>query len=115
MKRLRLATQEEIEAIKDSSDLDVGCSVLALDTQQGTAKAVIRSCIEVDPVYFPDEMNDKLKMFFGRDIETHLEAKGVTHYYFNVACDQEEWQKVVETWGAQRTSKVAEFRYKKIL
>lgn len=115
MKRLRLATPEEIESIKATSDLDVGCNVVALDTQQGVAKAVIRPCVEVDPMYFPEGMSNKLKMFFGRDIETHLEAKGITHYYFNIATDQEDWQKIVETWGAQRVSSEPEFRYKKIL
>lgn len=115
MKRLREATQEEIDKIRGTSDLDAGSIVLALDTAQGVGLAVVRTAIEVDPVYFPDTWNTKLKTFFVRDIETFLSAKGVNAYYFNVSADAEEWIEHVKHWGAEQVSPGKELRFKQIL
>ncbi len=115
MNRIRLATPEEIESIKSTSDLDVTCSVLALDTQSGTAFAVVRTPVEVDPVHFPEGWTDRLKAMFMRDVETVLSAKGALSYYFNVKASDTEWIHSVETWGAERTSLSEEYRFKKIL
>ncbi len=115
MKRLRAATKEEVEKIRATSDLSEGCIVLALDTAQGVGLAVVRTVVEVDPVYFPDTWNTKLKTFFVRDIETFLSAKGVSAYYFNVKSDAEEWISNVQHWGAERTSPTEEYRFKQTL
>src|SRR5579859_1330634 len=103
MKRLRMATPEEVEGLQAKSDLDASCSVLALDTADGTAFAVVRMPVEVDPVYFPEGFSDKLKAFFMRDLETYLSARGAFSYYFNIHADDsnEQWRKVVQTWGAE--------------
>ena len=92
MERLRLATETEIETIKEGSDLDPTCVVLALNTQAGTPLAVVRMAIEVDPVHFPVDFPDRLKATFLRDIETYLSAKGVANYFFNVDANDEAWQ-----------------------
>ena len=115
MNRIRLATPEEIESIKSTSDLDTTCSVLALDAQSGTAFAVVRTPVEVDPVYFPDGWTDRLKAMFMRDVETVLSAKGATSYYYNIKTSDTEWIHAVETWGGQRTSTAEEYRFKKLL
>lgn len=115
MKRLRLATPEEVEGIRETSDLDPSCIVLALDTQAGTAMAVVRMPVEVDPVYFPAEFSDKLKVFFIRDIETYLSAKGATSYYFNVHAEDEKWIENIKSWGCEQVSETSEIRFKQKL
>jgi hypothetical protein len=115
MNRIRLATPEEIETIKTTSDLDVTSIVLALNTQQGVPMAVIRTVVEVDPVIYPPELADRMKAIFQRDIETVLVAKGVSKYYFNVHTDNEPMLRVAETLGAERTSTAPEYRFKVVL
>ena len=115
MKRLRIATAAELESIREKSDLGQGCIVLALDTAQGVGLAVVRTAVEVDPVYFPDSWNTKLKTFFVRDIETFLSAKGVDAYYFNVNAQAEEWIEHVKHWGAECVSPSPELRFKQTL
>ena len=115
MNRIRLATTEEIESIKSTSDLDATCSVLALDAQSGTAFAVVRTPVEVDPVYFPENWTTRLKAMFMRDVETVLSAKGATSYYYNIKVSDTDWINAVESWGGVRTSAAEEFRFKKLL
>lgn len=116
MERLRLATQEEIEALKDKlGDIDGTTQPLALTTQAGNPVAIIRAAVEMDPVLFPEDFPDRLKAVFVRDIETHLAAKGVPYYFFNVAADDEKWQSVIKNWGAEAVSPVPEIRFKKVL
>lgn len=112
MHRIRLATDEEVNSIKDKSDLDVGCTVYSLKTQKGTGIAVRRLCIEIDPLVTPEEWDVKLKGMMIRDLETVLEAQGATHYYFNVDAEDTKWQHNVETWGAEKVSAVPMIRYK---
>jgi hypothetical protein len=115
MKRLRFATQEEVESIAHGSDIDGNCRVLVLDTPAGVAMAVVRLCVEVDPVYFPPNSSTRIRAGFVRDLETYLSATGVQSYYFNVVHNDAIWHRAVEHWGAQRVSFSPEFRYKKVL
>ena len=115
MKRIRPATIEEIESIKDRSDLDVGCNVLALETTLGTGLAVRRICNEIDPMISPDAWTLRQRIFFIRDLETVLAAQGVPYYYFNVGADEQPWIDTIKEWGAEQVSKKPELRFKKIL
>jgi len=115
MKRIRLANETEIDSIKDRSDLDVGCNVIALDTVLGTGFAVRRVCNEIDPVISPDGWNLRQRVFFMRDLETMMAAQGVTHYYFNVGADEQLWINTVTEWGAEQVSTKPEYRFKKLL
>jgi hypothetical protein len=115
MKRLRLATPEEIDAIRDNSDLDPTCIVLGLDTAQGVPLAVVRVATEVDPIHFPKELPDRMKAMFVRDIETFLSAKGVPTYYFNIVATDEAWINIVKAWGVEQISKEPELRFKRTL
>ena len=115
MKRIRLATEEEVKRIADTSDLDATCMVLALDTQAGTPLAVVRTAIEVDPCYYPPDFNAKMIAIFTRDVETVLAAKGVPKYYFNVKDTDAHWKEIVKTWGAVEVSTEPEIRFKKVL
>lgn len=117
LQRVRDAKPEEIESIKDSSDLSEGSMVLALDTPKGTAFAVIRPVIELDPVHFPEGLENRWKAIFVRDVETVLSSKGLKSYYFNVANSDEmaPWREVVQKWGARPTSREPEVRFRKDL
>ena len=115
MNRIRLAKPEEIDKIKEHSDIDAGCSVLALDTHLGTGLAVRRVCEEIDPLVCPEEWNTKLRAVFIRDIETVMAAQGIPHYYFNVLVEDEKWQEVIKTWGAEQLSTAPEYRFKRVL
>lgn len=116
MNRIRLATEDEIAAIKDCSDLDTGCQVVALDTQQGTVTAVMRIATEVNPVHFPENMSTKLKLLFMRDIETTLWSKGVTHYYLQIPASDEEYiEAMTKTFHCEQVSPAPELKFKKIL
>lgn len=101
--------------IKEGADLDSTCQVVALDTQVGTPLAVIRLAVEVDPVFFPENFPDRLKAVFMRDIETHLAAKGVAKYYFQIAADDTNWQSVVVHDGGIQQSHGPELRFGKPL
>jgi hypothetical protein len=115
MKRIRLATPEEIESIKPVSDLDEGCTVMALETHKGTGLAVRRVCQEIDPMIPASDWDTKLRAMFTRDLETVLAAQGVKYYYFNVAADDIAWQDVVKNWGAEQVSIAPMLRFKRTL
>jgi len=112
MNRVRLATKEEIESIKPVSDLDLGCTVMALNSQVGTGLAVRRICNEIDPLVAPEAWSTRLKSIFVRDLEHIMLGQGVTHYYFNVDATDKEWQEVVKSWGAEQVSQVPMLRFK---
>jgi hypothetical protein len=114
MKRIRLATAEEVESIKDVSDLDQGCNVFALDTAAGTGLAVRRMCQEIDPLITPG-WNPRQRSLFIRDIETVLHAQGGTSYYFNVDPDDSEWIGFIKGWGAEQVSPQPMLRFKRTL
>lgn len=115
MNRIRLASPEEVETIKDKSDLTTGDVVFALDTQKGVGLAVRRLCTEIDPMVPGAEWDTKLRAMFTRDLETVLFSQGGTHYYFNVDAEDEEWQHVVKTWGAEQVSTKPVLRFKRTL
>jgi hypothetical protein len=115
MKKIRLATEEEITSIQDRADLDTGCTVVALDTPNGPILGVMRQIVELDPVVFPPKVDDRTKYMFIRDAEILMMARGVPFYYFNIKTEDESWIKIAERAGAQKTSEGPEFRFKKII
>ncbi len=121
IRHTRLATPEEIEAIKDKADLDFAQIVLALDDSKGgTSFGVIRLAPELDPVIFSDTITDVEKARFIYALEERLAGMGLKAYYFNVDADEEDsakeaWHKNIQHWGAERQSPTKEFRFKKIL
>jgi len=117
LNRIREATPEEIETIRENSEITEGSVVLAFDTPKGVALAVIRSVVELDPIHFPAELEPRWKGIFVRDLETVLTTKGVRSYFFSVWAneDMKSWREIVEKWGAQCISLESEFRYRKDL
>src|SRR5271169_682748 len=100
MDKVRLATQEEIEEIKPTSDLQFAQAVYAM----GNARAVLRMAPELDPVMYADLQNNG-KRFFISALETHLRLSGLAAYYFNVSASEDfaQFREVVENWGAVKT------------
>jgi hypothetical protein len=115
MNLLRLATEAEVETIKENSDLDPTCVILALTTQVGSPLAVRRVSCEIDPMHFPAQMNFRQRFMFIRDIENMLWGQGIERYYFNINAEDEEWRTVVKNWGAEEVSEKPVIRYKRTL
>lgn len=112
MDNVRLATAEEIETMKDHSDLQFATQVYSY----GDARAVYRLAPELDPVDFGTLSNNSKRTFLAF-LETHMRLSGVPAYYFNVSSgpEMEQYRKVVENWGAVPTGQGPEIRYKKTL
>jgi len=116
MDLIRAATPAEVESIKDKADIQPTSFVVALDSPQGTILAVVRRPVEVDPVLFPEGLNDRMKYIFVRDIANGLKWQGETSFYFNTAADgNESWHKVIKSFGAEQVSPGPEIRWKKVL
>jgi len=108
--RIRVAIPEEVKSIQDKSDC-TGCTVLALDTPEGVALAVIRTALEVDPMIYPDGLSDRMKAMFVRDVETVLAAQGAAKYYFNVHASNEKMLDYAKHYGAIQQSTEPEIRF----
>jgi hypothetical protein len=113
-RQLRDAKPEEIESIKNKSDLTDGSIVLALDTPKGPILGVVRVVTELDPVHFPEGLENRWKTTFLRDVETFMTAKGFNEYYFNLDADEAstDWRAFQEKWGAKKVFSVPTYRYK---
>jgi|SRR5882672_264562 len=112
MNIVRLANDEEIAKVAETSDLSYATSVLTMDGQDF---AVLRNCFEIDPMYFHPDSPTRRKLLFAMNLETALRLQGVKEIYFNVHDNDEQYQAVLNTWGAQKISTAPEFRYKKVL
>ena len=115
MNPIRPATSEEVEKLKKTSDLTPTSIVLAMDGENGTDFAVVRMVTELDPVYFAEGSSTARRALFIWGLENMLRFQGSGAYYFNVAVDDEPWQKAVTKWGAEQVSTGPEFRFKKVL
>jgi hypothetical protein len=112
MDAIRYATPEEIESIKETSDLT---SATAVVTFGGKDFGVLRIANELDPIHFHEDTTDKRKLFFLTNIETALRLQGIKEIYFNIRADDEAWLSIAKHWGAEAVSKVPEIRFKKVL
>lgn len=115
MKQLRPATIEEIESIKEESNLTQTSQVVALDTPLGPILYVVRQAVELDPVHMPKGSNAH---HFGaalRDISNWFLGGGVTTFFFNLHCEDAdgEYGEFMEKWGCDRLSKKPIYRYRK--
>ncbi len=108
MDAVKLSTPEEVEEIAMSSDLSPGAVVVSF----GPDRAVIRTVLEIDPVFCE---NPKRKAWLVSHLETWLRLNGVSSYYFNISANDSEWKETVERWGAKQVSTEPELRFKKEL
>lgn len=117
IKHIRQATEEEINKIRDSSDLMPGhTQVFALDSDAGGADiAVVRNCVEVNPVIYAEGTNDVRRARFLYALEERLLGAGIDRYYFQLKADDEHYIKVVKSWGAEQVSPHPELRMLKVI
>lgn len=113
MDAIKLATPEQIERIRATSDLGPTSAVLAM----GDDVAVVKQVTELDPVYFAPDSTTSRRLMFIWGLETWLRLTGTNAYYFNILANEENevWRKVVETHGAKPRSHAPEIRYGKEL
>lgn len=111
MDSIKLATPEQIERIRATSDLPTIGAVLAM----GDDLAVVKQVTELDPVYFAETSTTSRRLMFIWGIENYLRLTGVDRYYFDVPTDNETWRHNVETHGAEQLSTGAVYKYKKVL
>lgn len=112
MDKIRNATPEEIAAFAQHADLTPNSEVV---TYGGKDFAVIRRCVEIDPMFFHPDSGTSRRLIFGMNLETVLRMSGVSEIYFNVPVADEAYRKVLDTWGAEPVSQEPEIRYKKVL
>ena len=117
MRHSRLATAEEVEAIKDKADLLPGhTQVLALDAEKGTPDlAVVRQCVELNPVIYGSETTDARRARFLYGLEERFLGAGVDRYYFQIDASQAEYIKTIKHWGAEQVSPQPELRFLKVI
>jgi len=116
LKHIRLATKEEVEALRKTSNYTAATTVFAMDQNEGDPDfAVVKSVIEVDPVYYGKRTSDKQKVSFIYLLEERLMGLGITQYFFNVDEADEKYRAAVIGWGAEEVSKTPERRYQKVL
>lgn len=110
---IRLATQEEIDRIKETADLSLGTSVWAFGQGEKADFAVLRSCWELDPLICHN--GNQRKAIFVWGIENMLRALNVPQYYFNLDPEDTSWIETVKKWGAEQVSRKPDLRFKKEL
>lgn len=113
MEKIRLATKEEIDGIKDKSDLDFANAVYAMG--EPADLAVLKTVPELDPVHFVDSSNTRKRVQFLWGLENIFRVAGLRAYYFNVDAKDKAWQEVITNWGAELISPTEELRFKRIL
>lgn len=117
LKHIRLATEDEINTIRDKSDLlPGGTQVLALDNDKGGADlAVVRRCVELNPVIYADETNDLRRARFVYALEERFLGAGIDRYYFQVDVSKTDYINTLKHWGAEQVSPVPEYRFLKVI
>ena len=116
MQHIRLASPEEVEKIRDNSDLMPGhTAVYALDGPNGPDLAVVRNCVEVNPVHYAEGTSDMRRVRFMWGLEERLLGAGVDRYYSQFDSSKEDYLKVMEHYGFERVSPVPEYRYLRLI
>lgn len=77
----------------------------------GDMRAVWRTTNELDPVHFNGASVPRMYYFIW-GLENLLRGAGASEYYFNVPVTDEKYHGIVEHFGAVRTSREPEYRYK---
>ena len=106
-----LASPEQIERIRKESDFTPGTAVLAM----GEDLAVVKQITEIDPVFFDSGSSNNRKLLFMWGLQNWLRLTGVPAYYFQIPAADEQYQAVMQHFGAENTSKQPEYRYVKVL
>ena len=106
---IRLATEEEVKQIAETSDLTASSVVWVWDND----KAVIRTALEIDPVHFAPTSGNQRKALFFWALQNMVRVTGTKEIYFNIDAEgTEDYQAVLEKMGAQKTTSKPQYRYK---
>lgn len=112
MKHIRPATLEEVERIKDNSDILPGrTQILEMDK----TLAVLRFPAEINPVHWAPDATDKHRARFIYSLEERLLGMGIDRYYSQIDATDTKWKAVLEGWGFQQVSPMPEFRMLRII
>ena len=111
---VRLATTEEVEKIRESSDLSNATSVWVWPNESKEPDTVVvRSCMEADPMHFGKDSGNQRKALFGWTLFNMLRSNGVREVYFNVDSEgMEDWIAILEKLGAEKTTLKPQYRFK---
>lgn len=111
---IRKAAKEEVEPIKDKADLTAATEVWVWPNDKSEPDvAVIRQCVELDPVFFAPTSGNSRKAFFAWGLLNMLKATGVGEVYFNVDAEgTEDYVAILEKMGAVKTTAKPQFRFK---
>jgi hypothetical protein len=111
---IRLATEEELKPIADKSDLGPNTVVWAWPNDgKDSDLAVIRSCVELDPMWFAKTSGLQRKALFFWALLNMVKVTGTKEIYFDVDVDgSEEYISILEKMGAKRTTDKPQFRFK---
>lgn len=111
---IRPATEEEVEPIKEGSDLTGSTSVWAWPNDKGaTDLAVIRQALEIDPVHFAETSGNQRKLMLFWAVCNMLKASGTREVYFNINSEgTEDYQAILEKMGASKLNAKPQYRYK---
>lgn len=117
IKHIRIATAEEIDKIRDKSDLMPGhTQILALDSDAGGADlAVVRNCVEINPVIYAEGTNDVRRSRFLYALEERLLGAGIDRYYTQIPAADGHYLKVAKNWGFEEVSTSPEIRVLKVI
>jgi hypothetical protein len=111
---IRPATEEEVKPIAEGADLTGSTAVWAWPNEKGVCDlAVLRNCMEIDPVHFFGSQSTQRKMLFFWAACNMLKASGTREVYFNVDAEgSEEYVQFLEKLGASRLNAKPQFRFK---
>lgn len=111
---IRLATQEEVEKIKDKADLTPTSAVWTWPNEKGEPDiGVIRQCWEVDPVIFGATSGAQRKALFFWALTNMMRVVGPKEIYFDVDAEgTEDYVAILEKMGAEKTTLKPQYRFK---
>lgn len=111
---IRSASPGEIDSIKDKADLTPTSAVWSWPNDNGSVDlAVIRRCVEVDPVIFAETSGNSRKALFFWSLVNMLKMTDAHEVYFDIDAEgSEQYQVVLEKLGAVKTTTKPQFRYK---
>ena len=114
---IRLATPEEVEGVKDHSDLTPLSQVWVWPNEKGTPDiAVLRNCLETDPVIFGETSGGQRKALFYWSLCNMLRASGRGEVYFSIDADSpQEYIDILKKMGGEQTTEKPQLRFKVIL
>jgi hypothetical protein len=107
LEKIRMATPEEISEVAKESNLTKLSQVLVM----GEMKAVWKVVNELDPVFLNGASPQRFYKFIW-GIENIMRGAGVDAYHFTVPVADENYLRIVEEFGGERTNKEPSHRYK---